>query len=234
MLVIMIVFISVLISSVSGFGSSLIAMPLLTTIIGVREASPLVVLIVLVQNIMMIIKYRQSFHWKDIGLLSLGAVFGIPFGVYALTAMDEQIILTVLGSVLVLYSLYALSSKTLPLIQRRWASLFGFFGGGLAGAYNTYGPPILIYGNCRNWSPAALKGNVQLFGLLNSVFVISLHTYHRNFTPDVINMFWISLPVVALASFLGFKLDRFINKQLFRRMVCILLLLVGLKMIVFP
>lgn len=230
MLVVTILFVAVLVSSVSGFGSSLIAMPLLTTIIGVRESSPLVVLIVLIQNVAMIIKYKNAFQWKDMALLCAGAVFGIPLGVYTLTRFDEKTVLFVLGFVLATYSLYALISKSNPTVSRKWASLFGFVGGGLAGAFNTYGPPILIYGNCRNWSAEAIKGNVQLFGLLNSVLVISLHLYHRNFTPYVLQMFLLSIPAVAAASFIGMSLDKYISKTVFRKIVCILLLAVGLKM----
>jgi uncharacterized membrane protein YfcA len=189
MLIGLILFIAVLVSTVSGFGSSLIAMPLLTTIIGVREAAPLVALVVLVQNIVIIIKYRHAFLWKDMALLCLGALLGVPFGVFALKELDENVILIALGVVLVLYSLYDLSGNSLPVVKRKWASLFGFVGGGLAGAYNTYGPPIIIYGNCRNWNPETLKSNVQLFGLLNSVLVISVHWYNQHFTNTVVNMF---------------------------------------------
>jgi len=232
-LVVVILFVSVLISTVSGFGSSLIAMPLLTTIIGVREAAPLVVLIVLIQNTFMVVKYRRAFQLKDMALLCVGALAGIPFGVFALTRLNDKAILSALGVVLVIYALYDLFGKTFPVISRGWAPTFGFAGGGLAGAYNTYGPPILIYGNCRNWSPEALKGNVQLFGLLNSVLVISLHVSSGHYTGDVMNMFWISLPAVAIASLTGFAFDKYMNRTVFRKIVCVLLLAAGMKLIIF-
>lgn len=231
MLVSLILFVAVLISTLSGFGSSLIAMPLLTLIIGVQEAGPLVILIVILQSIAMTLRYKSAFHWKDIYLLCAGAIIGIPFGIIALSRLDEELILTTLGIVLVLYSLYSLFNKSIRVIGRRWAILFGFFGGGLAGAYNTYGPPIIIYGNSRNWSPEALKSNVQFFGLMNSLLVILLHLYNRNYTSEVMSMFWYALPGVFIAAVLGFTFDKHINKDLFRKIILILLLLVGLKMI---
>ncbi|WP_248928577.1 sulfite exporter TauE/SafE family protein [Paenibacillus hamazuiensis] len=231
MLVGLILFIAVLVSTVSGFGSSLIAMPLLTMMIGVKEASPLVALVVLVQNVAIIVKYRHAFQWKDMALLCAGALLGVPFGVFALKALDEKVVLTALGTLLVLYSIYDLSGKPLPNVKRKWASLFGFAGGGLAGAYNTYGPPIIIYGNCRNWSPETSKSNVQLFGLLNSVFVISLHAYSHHYTDTVVHMFWTSAPFLAAALILGLSVDKYIRKAAFRKIVCVLLLAVGLKMI---
>lgn len=77
------------------------------------------------------------------------------------------IVTAFLGVVIVAYALYALFNPTLPeLAQRSWAYGFGFAGGVLSGAYNTSGPPVVIYGTCRCWQPAEFKSNLQGYFLL--------------------------------------------------------------------
>ena len=152
LLVGLVVFLAVFTQSLSGFGSALIAMALLPPIIGIRVATPLVAVVVLALEIVLIIRFRQALDVKAIWRVVLAALIGTPFGVYFLTKVDEKISLTVLGVIITGYAIYALLGLKMPRLENSfWAYLAGLFGGLLGGAYNTSGPPVILYADCRRW-----------------------------------------------------------------------------------
>ena len=177
LLLFVIVFTSALVLSVAGFGVGLVGMPLLSWMVGVKVAAPLVALYGIFLNILILLRYRVSFNHRAVIKLILSSIVGVPIGVWMLQNIDEEIILRFLGFVLIGYSLYTLISPRLPLINQGsgWAYGFGFISGCLGGAYNAFGPPVIIYGNLRGWLRNEFKSNLQGFFILNAVVVIIVH-----------------------------------------------------------
>ena len=111
-----------------------------------------------------------------------------------LTRVDERIALTILGVVIAGYALYALLGLKMPRLEKPvWAYLAGLFGGLLGGAYNTSGPPVIVYADCRRWPPDVFKGNLQGYFIIVSLAVVASHALNGNFTPQVWSLFWWSL-----------------------------------------
>lgn len=234
MLITLIVFLAAFTQGAAGFGLALVSMPLLVEILGIRAATPLVALIGIAIETIMLIRYRHAFNLRAISRLSLAAVAAIPLGVFILRRADAQLITTILGAIILGYALFALFSPRLPqLTHRGWAYGFGFVSGLLSGAYNTSGPPVIIYGSCRQWPPAEFKSNLQAYFLLNSVVVMVIHAVSGNFTPLVWRSFGLSVPAILLGLWAGMSLDRWINPQLFRRIVLILLIFLGGRLLFF-
>ena len=116
--------------------------------------------------------------------------------------------------------------------QPAWAYGFGFLGGVLSGAYNTSGPPVIIYGTCRRWEPTTFKGNLQAYFLLNSFFTLSAHLISGNFTAVVWQNYLWAVPGVALGLVAGKWVDGRLNPVQFRQGVLVLLVLLGIRLIV--
>jgi uncharacterized membrane protein YfcA len=227
-LVSVIIFFATFVQGTAGFGLALVSMPLLVSILGIRIAAPLVALVSVAAEVVLLIRYRQAFNLRAVSWLATASLFGIPFGIFILRRADEQIITFILGIIIVVYALYALISPRLPLLaQKAWAIGFGFASGLLSGAYNTGGPPVIIYGNCRQWPPAEFKSNLQGFFLLNSLVVLLIHFVSGSFTTPVWRNFAWGLPAILLGALAGFSLDRWINPVAFKRIVLILLIVLG-------
>ncbi len=229
----LIIFFASFVQGATGFGMALVAMPLLVGIIGVRAATPLMALVAIVISLGMLLRYRQAFHLRAVARLSAASLAAIPLGVYALRRFDADIITAVLGAVIVGYALYDLLGLRLPQLEEQfWAYGFGFISGLLGGAYNTSGPPIIVYARCRRWPPAEFKSNLQGFFLLNAALVLSIHAVSGNFTPLVWRSFGIGLPAIGLGLWAGVSLDRRINPHTFRQIVLILLLFLGGRLLI--
>ena len=179
----------------------------------------------------MLVRYHESLKIHSILGLTISALIAIPVGVIYVRQIDEMIALFLLGVVITGYALYALIGFRLPALSNSmWAWIFGFFGGLLGGAYNTSGPPAVIYGNCRQWSPQEFKSNLAGYFMIGSIMVVATHALSGNFTPDVWLNFWWTLPALVLGFFIGLSTDKWLSPELFRHIVLVMLIILGLRL----
>ena len=230
-LVAVIIFLAVLTQTATGFGLALVSMGLLVQLLGIQVAAPLVALTAAPLELILLVRYRHAFNWKAVWQLSVASMVGIPLGILALRHVNEKVILTVLGLVIVGYAVYALTNPRMPELAPGWAWGFGILAGLLGGAYNTAGPPAVIYGNGRRWTPTEFKSNLQSFFLLNDALVVTGHAVSHHLTPVVWANYQLALPALALGLAAGLSLERFIHPAAFRKIVLLLLIVMGLRLI---
>lgn len=206
-------------------------MALLPGLIGIQTAAPLVAVFALTIEVIVLGRYWRSLDLRSILPVISASVVGVPFGIWALRNADENLVLSILGWLIALYAIYSLLNLKLPeMHQPIWAYLFGLFAGLLGGAYNTSGPPLVIYGNARRWPPQKFKSNLQSFFALNSAMVFAGHAFSGNISPDVwLHYLW-AIPAIILGFLAGNKLDRYLDPDRFRKIVLWLLVFLGLRL----
>ena len=132
---------SFFIYGVTGFGSALVAMPLLTPLLGLGIASPLFALVSLTGESIMLFRYRRQLNIHAVWRLILASLIAIPIGIAIAGSLDDKWVLFLLGVLVSGYACYSLFSPALPQVKNpNWSYGFGFVGGLLSGAYNTGGP----------------------------------------------------------------------------------------------
>jgi uncharacterized membrane protein YfcA len=228
-----IIFVAIFVQTVAGFGMALISMPLLIGLFGIHVAAPLIALVGLVVEVGLLLHYREALSLKAVARLAAASLVGIPIGLFAARLADERLVTALLGGLVLGYVVYAALGPRLPGIKRQsWAYLFGLVGGLLSGAYNTGGPPVVIYGNLCRWEPGEFKSNLQGYFLFNSVVVVGFHALAGSLHHPVWGLFLVALPASGLAMLSGFRLDRHVNPAIFRRIVLALLLVVGIRLLI--
>ncbi len=227
--IVAILFISTFTRSTIGFGDALIAMPLLVLTISVKTATPLVALMGFTIAITIL-----SRNWRDVDIkaawrLIVSSLLGIPVGIWLLRDAPEQIVKAILGVVLVLFGLYNLISPRLPTLREQWSAyVFGFVSGILGGAYNTNGPPIVIYSALRRWPPERFRATLQGYFFPSGIILLLGHGIAGSLTREVLMFYVYSLPFLLLAIFLGGKLNQKIPRGRFERFIHIFLVLIGI------
>jgi len=218
--------------SLTGFGIALVTMALLPGLIGLHTAVPLVALLALTLEVILLARYWRGLKLWSVFQIALASMVTIPVGIAALEHINEHIALAILGIIIIGYALYALLSPHLPELQHPfWAVAAGLIAGLLGGAYNTAGPPVVIYGHCRKWSPQEFKGNLQGFFLFNSSLLVLGHVWKGNITAQVWHSYLSLLPAAVLGIVLGLSLDRVIRPDQFRRIVLYFLIVLGFRLI---
>jgi uncharacterized protein len=220
------------VQAVSGFGSALVAMPILAQLFGTRTAAPMFAIAAITGQLAIIVRYRQSFTFAGVWRLGTATIVAIPVGIIGSAFVSERLLLAVLGVLVLGFALYALIGPQLPRLRDpRWAYAFGFASGLFAGAFNTGGPPYVIYGTTQRWSPATFKANLQAMFVIGSLMVMTGHAIRGNFTVTVVSLALLAIPSFHIGILVGASLDRFVNPAAFRRGVLVLLVGLGLTLI---
>jgi uncharacterized membrane protein YfcA len=211
----------------------MVAMPLLVELIGIETAAPLVSLMTVTGMVIILIRERHQMAFKAVFPLVISSAIGIPLGVLALRQMDAELVTGVLGLVIAGYALYALFAPEIPpLSHPLWAYGFGLLSGLLAGAYNTGGPPLIVYANTQGWESSEFRGNLQTMAMTGILLVVITHALSGNLTAVVWTRYLVALPALGIGLLIGFKLDSIVNPALFRKVVLILLLIIGLRLLI--
>ncbi|NDJ60952.1 MAG: sulfite exporter TauE/SafE family protein [Chloroflexi bacterium] len=227
-----IVFTAILVHTLAGFGAALVAMPLLIGFLDPIAAASLVSLIGLTIQSILLRRYWRQLRPRALWRLMLATLIGIPLGVEVVVRLDTTLVLGGLGLFLIAYALYTLIGPRLPAIAHpRWSYMFGFASGLLGGAYNMAGPPYVIYGMCREWTPDQFRINLQMLFMVSGTFVGINHLVRGHYDAQVLQGYLIALPMIVLGALVGMWLDRFVNQQVFRRILLVMLLIIGVQLI---
>ena len=98
--------------------------------------------------------------------LFIGAILGIPCGIFFLLEFSDRLIKSILGVVLIVYPVYSLLIKKIPCRPPGWTGyIFGFLAGALGGAFNMTGPPVVFYISAQEWSKMEIVGSLNFFSL---------------------------------------------------------------------
>lgn len=228
LLALAILFVSTLIRSALGFGDALVAMPLLALLVGVQTATPVVAFAASTIALVILLK-----SWRDVDVsatwrLVVSSLVGIPFGLLLLKFAPEVYVKGVLGALLMLYGLYNLFAPQLPRVESEsLAYVFGFVAGVLGGAYNTNGPPVVIYGALWRWPPESFRATLQGCFVVTGLMILVGHGLAGLWTPLVWRLYLYSLPAIMLGIWLGAKLNRRLPRESFSRVVYAFLVIVG-------
>ncbi len=203
-------------------------MPLLTITVGLQVATPLVGLVMLTTIVGVLWGSREHADLRAAWQLVLSSAIGIPFGLLVVRLAPDRSLKAALGVLLIAFSLYNLTRPTLPKIEGRWWIIpFGLAAGILGGAYNTNGPPVVLYGALRHWPAQRFRATLQGFFLPSAVLICSGHAMAGLWSQRVFELYLASLPVIAFAVLAGVRVSRRIPAERFGRILYAALIVLG-------
>lgn len=217
-----IIFIASLVRSSLGFGESLVAVPLLLLFLPADAAIPLSVMLSVVIAAIILLQDYKKVHFQSAKWLLIYAAIGIPFGLLILLYVNETILKILLGSLIVLYSLYSLFNKKTKVLEtdsKTWLIACGFLSGVFGGAYGLNGPPLVIYGHLRQWSAEHFRATLQAYFLPASLLGLIGYYAKGLVTTEVNHYFLWSLTTAIPAIFIGRYLNQRLNNGSFFRYV---------------
>ena len=198
-----------LLRSALGFGEALIAVPLLAFVLPVTVAAPVAVLISITVAAVVVAQDWRHVHLRSAVHLVLSTLAGIPLGLLLLRSVSEPVAKAVLGVLVAGFAGYSLRRRgSHELTDDRHAWLFGLSAGVLGGAYGMNGPPLVVYGALRRWSPEHFRATLQGYFLPASVMGMFGYWAAGMWTPPVSRYYLVSLPTSLVAIALGRVINR--------------------------
>lgn len=226
--VLFVLWLGALIRAAVGFGDALLAMPLLTLLVGFEVATPLVGIASMLVSVAVLATSWRSLNLAASWRLLVASAAGAPLGLWLFANADEWIMHVALGCVLAGYGGYNLLRPGLPPLRREaWAFPFGFIAGILGSAYNTSGPAVIIYGTMCRWPPDTFRATLQGFFLINGAIIVAGHAAAGLWRAEVLWLALLSIPALALGILAGAVAQRHIAPASFSRLVYLMLVALG-------
>lgn len=220
------------VQGLSGFGSALVAIPLLSLVMDIKEAVPLCMLTGLIITTYLAVKLRKHFDRKKIIPLCIGSIPGILIGATLLKAVPSRIISILLGALLISYSLYnLLINPKARELHYKWGYLAGFLSGAIGAAFSTGGPPSIIYATLNKWNKDEIKATLTGFFVFNSYLTATSHMISGLTTMVVVKYFLLSAPFVLLGTALGSRCYGLFEKDSYMKIIYLGLIFMGGMMI---
>lgn len=232
--VLLVVFVASLVRAVFGFGEAMIAVPLLALILPIQIAVPLAVLISVAIAGIVVVQDWRKIHLRSTAWLFLPTLAGIPLGISLLKYGHQDLIKVLLATVILLFSGYSLLGRRQFHLERDshpWMLSCGFLAGILGGAYGMNGPPLVVYGAMRRWSPQHFRATLQAYFLPASAIVIAGYALSGLWTKSVTHYFLISLIAAIPATLVGTLINRRLRGDAFLRYVYIGLICIGIGLL---
>jgi len=216
LIVVVVFFCATLLRSALGFGEALIAVPLLAFVLPIKVAAPIAVLVSITVAAVIVAQDWRHVHVRSAVRLVLFTLIGIPLGLFMLRSVSEAIVKAVLGVLVAGFAASALGSRgSYELTDDRLAWLFGVSAGVLGGAYGMNGPPLVVYGALRRWSPEEFRATLQGYFLPASLIGMIGYWAAGLWTPSVSRYYLLSLPTALLAIGLGRVINRRVDARRF-------------------
>lgn len=208
----------------SGFGGALIFIPLASTAIGPQVAVPLLLVVDGIMTLGLIPPAIQRANRRDVGLMAVGALLGIPAGVYLLSRLDPLAIR---------WSIVVIVAMLLALLVSGWryhgrpstplTVLVGAVAGVLSGAAQIGGPPVVAYWLGGMIPAVVVRANIILYFAISTVFSAISYIWTGLITLEVLALALFVGPVYGAGLWLGGKMFGVASEETFRR-ICFALI----------
>jgi uncharacterized protein len=215
-LVAAVLFCATLVRSALGFGEALIAVPLLAFVLPVEVVAPVAMLVSITVAAVVVVQDWRHVHLRSAAWLVCSTIVGIPLGLLLLRTVSEPIVKGALGVLVAGFAAFAIRRPSVvELRDDRLAWIFGVSAGVLGGAYGLNGPPLVVYGTLRRWSPDRFRATLQGYFLPASLIGMLGYWIAGLWTESVSRYYLLSLPTVLLAIPLGRAMNRRLDPHRF-------------------
>lgn len=213
----LIIFGAYFIFGISGFGSSIISVPLLVQMYPLKSVVPMMVIIDLFASLYVGKKSSKDANLKELKWLFPFTLLGMVLGIFLLVSAPSEPLLIALGCFALINGarvLWQRNSEIRDPIDKWWAAPFGFFGGVFTALFSTGGAIYASYLGLRIGDPKIVRATMA--------FAVFILTFLR-LTLMLFTGLILSWPVIGLAiclipaTFLGIWTGTRIHSKLSNR-----------------
>ena len=212
----------------AGFGLAMTAMPLLNLFMPYLDTVILAVYLNLMFSVVHLIRSRGSITRLNLILTIIFGVLGVTIGVIILKSVDQNLLETIAGLIIIIFGFTLLSGLEVRLRNKSLAfSTAALAGGILAGSASIGGPAAAIILGGTDMKQDKFRYAMSVFFLVTYLYSAIMYGATGLVSEGNIKMILFSLPFMAGGLIAGDMVAGKLNRKIFRRMVLILLIITG-------
>jgi uncharacterized membrane protein YfcA len=219
---------------IGGFGSALVAMPLLALVLPIRTVVPLMLLLDFVGMLTQGMRLRRDLDRREMLAVVPWLLVGMTVGVTALVLLPARALLVALGISILAYAVSSLRHHhdRRP-IARWWAVPAGLFGGLFGGMFGTGGAVFAMYYTSRIPDPSRMRATMSAVFVVSTaarllLFLVSGLLLQR----EVWLAFAALVPLVLIGFFVGHRLHGRLTPLQVARFISVLLVFSGTSVLI--
>ena len=219
---------------ITGFGSTIVAVPMLAHLLPLKFVIPMFVLLDFAAALRTGFKFHSTIAKQELAWLVPCMLAGIGAGVFLLVSLPGEIILGALGAFVLAYGVYGASGRELKInLSRWWALPIGGFGGVISALFGAAGPLYVIYLTARGLDVAQVRATMSIVFIITTGSRIVLFALAGLFAqPGVLTSALIfAIPMLA-GLWLGHHLHVTLTRQRLMQLIGGLLILSGGSLVV--
>jgi len=226
-LFILVQFFANFVQAVTGFGGGPISMPPSMALVGVAEAKAAVTFILWITCVVISIREIKNIDLKQLGIILAGMVPGVFVGMWLFSILPLQILMLIYGIIVIIiggWKLFFPESGDIPKPYRIAALILA---GLMQGMFTSGGPFLVIYAITAIPDKNRFRATIStVWSTINTYMVIHM-LIQGMYSGVATNLVIYSIIPVALAIFIGKKVSDRLNRELFLKVVYVLLMVSG-------
>jgi len=219
------------VQSVSGFGFSLLAVPLLSLAIDPKVAVVLTSVSGLPLMLSIAFSERRKVVGRIVAVFTVAAFAGMPLGLWILGWVDARVLEGSIAVVVIV--LTVLLARGFSVADRsRFDVAAGLVSGILATSTSTNGPPIVFALQAKGLAPAEFRGTLSMTFVFQGLVAVAAFAIAGRLDVTIGRLVLIGLPGLAAGYLAGAGVRSRIDPQRFRALVLGLFLATGVSSLV--
>lgn len=217
---------------VAGFGSGLIAIPLLTLSLPLTFVVPCINVLDVSASLVHGWRHRQYTQWKELLPVLPFTAAGVLLALYLLKSLHPAILVHALGVFILMFAVYTFIGPELKQrCSRRWAVLSGSLGGMIGTMFGTGGPLYVIYFQMRGLPKSMFRSTIATLFLLDGGLRFTGYVASGFYTREMLLWIILALPLMALGLFIGGRIHTGITQRQFQRAISVLLVISSIALL---
>ncbi|HYB71579.1 MAG TPA: sulfite exporter TauE/SafE family protein [Candidatus Bathyarchaeia archaeon] len=216
---------------VAGFGSGLIAIPLLSLAWPVTTVVPIVVALDYLGSLSQGARNVEEVAWREQLVLIPFMVVGVIVGLWVLRVMSVALLGRFLGAFVILYAIYQMLPLRTLSGSRIAASYCGFLGGLVGTLFGTGGPFYVIYLNLRGLERPVFRATFAMNFLIDGGVRLAAFVAAGHFGGQTLAYLLAAIPAAGVGLYLGGHVQTRLSQRTFQLVIQILLLVSGLALL---
>lgn len=218
---------------ITGFGSGLIAIPLLALMFPISVAVPVVAVLDYISSLAHGLKLRSDIRWKLILSLLPFSLIGVLLALYLFNTLDAQLLKKFLGGFIIIYALYTLLTLKLHTHSSFfWAVPGGTFGGLIGTLFGTGGPFYVIYLQLQGVGKTTFRATIATIFFLDGTTRITAYFFNGFYSIDTLILIAVCLPIMIIGMTIGGHIHTNISHQTIQKGIGVLLLFSGSALLI--
>lgn len=213
----------------SGFGTALIFVPLAAVAVGPQRAVPLILALDAFAIALLTPGAWRVADRKEVGLLSIGIVLGIPGGVLALVSFDAVSLRWIIAALTVAVLALVVSGWRFRARPARGATIaVGVVSGAMTGVAMVGGPPVMAYLLGQDADAGRIRAAFALFLGANGIIAAIAFGLAGLLGGWLLGPVLLALPAFAAGIWAGARMFHMASQLAFRRACYVMIALSAL------